>query len=389
MPVIAEVRRRSEALVGAGKDLLTSLRARWRWFDHLGRAYERYQDRSGDRLAAALTSYGFLSFFPMLALAYALLGYLVGISRKARDYLITAIQDLLPGLSGPLEVQRIAESKTTVGVFGLVALVFTGLGWVRVLRESLRSVWGYEPKPEGNFLVLKLWDALVLVFLGATLMISVAVSSVASSATHGVLDLAGLAHVTGATTVLRVLSLAVAVSFNTLIFLVLFSRLSGTAAPWRRILRGALFGALGMEVLKQIGTLLIAHTTRNPVYASFAVIVGLMVWINIVCRFVLFAAAWTATRRVVLRADDQPDDAPDTEHDIRDAEKLVRQADEVADERADESEGKPADKTGDESEGKTAHETADKAALLRGRVPWVRTRTRRRRTGPRPATGSR
>ncbi|MFC5180258.1 YihY/virulence factor BrkB family protein [Actinomadura harenae] len=311
MPVIASLRRGAGALMDAVKAVIAALRARWAWFDHLGRAYERYQDRGGDRLAAAMTSYGFLSFFPLLALAYALLGYLVGLSEKARDYLIKAIEELLPGLSGPLEVQRIAESRATIGVFGLVALVFTGLGWVRVLRESLRGVWGYEPAPEGNWFVLKLRDVAVLIFLGTTLVVSVAVSSVASAATQSVLDVFGLADVAGARTMLRLLSLLVAVAFNTLIFLVLFSRLSGTRAPWLRILRGALFGAIGFEALKQVGTLLVAHTTRNPVYASFAVLVGLMVWINIVSRFVLFAAAWTATRRVVLKADDQPDDPAD------------------------------------------------------------------------------
>ena len=67
-------------------------------------------------------------------------------------------------------------------------------------------------------------------------------------------------------------------------------------------------------MLKQVGTLLVAHTTRNPVYASFAVLVGLMVWINIVSRFVLFTAAWTATREIVLKLDDQPEASTDKPH---------------------------------------------------------------------------
>ncbi|RFU40680.1 YihY/virulence factor BrkB family protein [Actinomadura logoneensis] len=311
MLVITPLLHRVEALVDAVKAAIGALRARWPWFDHLGRAYERYQDHGGDRLAAAMTSYGFLSFFPLLALAYALLGYLVGVSDEARDYLIKAIEQLLPGLSGPLEVQKIAQSRTTAGVIGLVALVFTGLAWVRVLRESLRGIWGYEASPEGNFFLLKLADIAVLLFLGTTLVLSVAVSSVAASATQGVLNVVGLAHVTGAGVMLWLLSLVVAGAFNTLIFLVLFSRLSGTRAPWRQILRGALFGAVGLEVLKQIGTLLVAHTARNPVYASFAVLAGLMVWINIVSRFVLFAAVWTATRRVVQKVDGTPEPPPE------------------------------------------------------------------------------
>jgi inner membrane protein YhjD len=312
--VINKVQRQSEALFEAGKDLLRAARARWRWVDHLGRAFDRYQERRGDRLAAALTCYGFLSFFPLLALAYSLLGYLVGISTQARDYFVRAVQELLPGLSDQLQVEQIAQSKTAVGVVGLVALLFTGLGWVQVLRESLRDIWGNPPTGGGNYFLQRLWDLAVLAFLGVILICGMAVSAVTTSATHTVLGWFSLQHVPGAGTGLRLLSLACAVAFDTVIFLVLFTRLSGTIAPWRRIIRGALFGALGLELLKQTATLLIGRTTQNPVYASFAVLVGLMVWINIVSRFMLFVAAWTATRRVVLNADaHDPENVADRE----------------------------------------------------------------------------
>ena len=301
--VIGRVQRGIEALFEAGKGLLGGARERSRWFDHQARAFERYQERRGDRLAAAMTCYAFLSFFPLLALAYALLGYLVGVSAQARDYFVRAINSQLPGLAGQLQVEQIAQSKTAVGVLGLVALLFTGLGWVQALRESLRDMWGNEPGGGGNFLLKKVWDAAVLAFLGVILVCGMAVTTVTASATHTVLGWLGMQDVPGAGTGLRLLSLACAIVFDTVVFLVLFSRLSGTRAPWRRIIRGALFGAVGFEVLKQIAAILLGRTTANPVYGTFAVLVGLMVWINIASRFALFAAAWTATRRVVLTAD--------------------------------------------------------------------------------------
>ncbi|CNF44620.1 ribonuclease [Mycobacterium tuberculosis] len=311
--VINGVQGRIESLFGQGKGLLRDARERWRWLDHQARAFERYRERRGDRLAAALTCYAFLSFFPLLALAYSLLGYLVGVSTQARDYFVRAINSQLPGLAGQLQVEQIAQSKTAVGIVGLVALLFTGLGWVQVLRESLRDIWGNEPGGGGNFFLKRAWDAAVLVFLGVILICGMAVTTVTTSATHTVLGWLAWDHVTGAGTGLRLLSLAMAVLFDTVVFLVLFSRLSGTRAPWRRIIRGALFGAVGFEILKQGATLLVARTTQNPVYGTFAVLVGLMVWINIASRFALFAAAWTATRRVVLTADaENPENSADT-----------------------------------------------------------------------------
>ncbi|HEX2316708.1 MAG TPA: YihY/virulence factor BrkB family protein [Thermomonospora sp.] len=290
-------------LSGRVGETVREQRVRWPWLDHLFRAHRRYTEQRGDRSAAAITFYGFLSFFPLLALAYALLGYLVGVSEQARDYLVQAVAELLPGLAGDLDVQHIAQARGTAGTIGLVGLLVAGLGWMNAVREALRDIWLGDPTGGGNLLLKKLADLGVLAFLGLTMILSVAVSTVTTRSSHVVLGWLGLAGTPGAGTGLRLLSLAVAIGFNTLIFLVLFSRLSGTRAPWRRIVRGALFGAVGFELLKLTGTLLIGHTLGNPVYASFAVVAGLLVWIDVVSRFVLFAAAWTATRRVVLSAD--------------------------------------------------------------------------------------
>ncbi|MEU8346853.1 YihY/virulence factor BrkB family protein [Spirillospora sp. NPDC048832] len=330
--VINNVQGRIESLFGKGKDLLRGARDRSPWFDHQARAFERYQDRRGDRLAAALTCYAFLSFFPLLALAYSLLGYLVGVSDEARDYFVRAIDSQLPGLGGRLQVEQIAQSKTAVGILGLVALLFTGLGWVQVLRESLRDIWGNEPGGGGNFFLRKLWDGAVLVFLGLILVCGMAVTTVTTSATGTVLRWMALDDVTGAGTALRLLSVACAILFDTVVFLVLLSRLSGTRAPWRRIIRGALFGAVGFEALKQIATILIGRTTQNPVYGTFAVLVGLMVWINIVSRFALFTAAWTATRRVVLTADAEDPENSTAAGDAEEARDRAAKAEDGADE---------------------------------------------------------
>jgi membrane protein len=291
--------------------ILRRARARWRTVDHLGRAYVRYRDQRGDRLAAALSFYGFLSFFPLVALAFAVTGYAVAISPHARDAVAKAIDQIVPELAHRLPVNEIASAKAGASVFALVGLAWSGLGWIGVWRESLRTIW-QGAADDGNMVVNRIRDLGVLCLLGLALLASVILSSAVSSSTHAVLGWVGLADVAGAGTLLRILALSVAIAADGLIFFILFTTLAGTKASWRQLLRGCLFGAVGFEVLKLGGALLIAHTMHNPVYASFAVIVGLLVWINISSRFILFTAAWTATRRVILKADEQDID-PETD----------------------------------------------------------------------------
>jgi inner membrane protein YhjD len=300
--VVDSVRHWVSSLQESVASVLRRSRARWRTFDHLGRAYDRYREQRGDRLAAALSFYGFLSFFPLVALAFAIMGYAVAISPNARVAVGKAIDQLLPELSHRLPVAQIAEAKAGASVFALVGLMWSGLGWIGVWRESLRTIW-QAPGENGNTVVNRVRDLGVLCLLGLALLASVLLSSLASAATHGALALVGLADVPGAGTLLRFVAISVAVAADGLIFFVLFSMLSGTRASPRQLLRGCLFGAVGFEVLKLAGALLVVHTMRNPVYASFAVIAGLVVWINLASRFILFTAAWTATRRTVLKVD--------------------------------------------------------------------------------------
>jgi len=70
--------------------------------------------------------------------------------------------------------------------------------------------------------------------------------------------------------------------------------LSGLVIPLRRLLIGALLGGVGLGVLKVLGTVLLGAASRNPLLASFAVLIGLLIWFNLVCTVILLAASWIA-----------------------------------------------------------------------------------------------
>ncbi|MBB6170025.1 membrane protein [Nocardiopsis mwathae] len=264
-------------------------------FDHAVRAVERYGDRQGSAFAAAVTYYAFLSFFPLLALAFAAVGYLVEFHADLREYLELAIDEMLPGLSERLPIDEIARARTGAGIIGLLGLLYAGLGSVSSLRQALHQIWLKDYQSGPNIVLRYLFDLAVLVVAGLALVATVALTAVAQAATGWLLSWVGLEGSSAAIATTRLLGLAIAIGMNLLIFLMLFATLSGSGRPLRLLWRGALLAALGFEVLKAAGALLIGGTLGNPVYASFAVVVGLLVWINLVMRLVLFAAAWTAT----------------------------------------------------------------------------------------------
>lgn len=274
---------------------LASARDRRPSLDHLIRAFGRYQADAGDRQAAAVTFFGFLSFFPILALATSVLSYALG--DDAVGTVVREVNSYAPGLADQLGLEEILTDNTKAGVaglLGLVGLLYSGLGWVDALREAIRAMWHHNVKA-GNFLVKKAKDVVILLGLGVTVVASVAVSAATGAFTDVALDAIGLEKTVVATALAKVVGITLGLATSTALFLFLFWRLPKVRSPFRRVVRGALLAAALFELLKRVGAIYIERTTENPLYGSFAVIVGLLVWINIVSRMLLICAAWTVT----------------------------------------------------------------------------------------------
>jgi membrane protein len=80
----------------------------------------------------------------------------------------------------------------------------------------------------------------------------------------------------------------------------LYRILAGVPIPPRPLWQGAFLGGVALGVLKALGSALLGGASSNPLIASFAVIVGLLIWFNLVCQVILVGAAW-----VVVNARDQ------------------------------------------------------------------------------------
>src|SRR3569623_1388183 len=108
-------------------------------FDHAYRSLRHYSRVDGSGRAGSVTYYAFLSFFPILAIGFFMVGYVSRLYPSARDNLERGVSTLLPHLhgSGPGEI-RLSTCPTaagTAGLLGLVGLMYTGLSWLTGMRR--------------------------------------------------------------------------------------------------------------------------------------------------------------------------------------------------------------------------------------------------------------
>jgi membrane protein len=278
---------------------LRAARSRWGWFDHLVRAGGRYRAESGDRLAASVTYYAFLSFFPLLLLGLSVIGFVLEGSPTLQAEVLASLRDYLPGVYREITANLISliEHRRTAGVLGLLGLVWAGLGWLDALRQALRVMWHHDVDA-GNIVRRKALDVVTLLGLGVAIAASLVFTGVLGTSASWLLREAGA----GKTSVVAVLvtgalGLAAGTLADTGIFLYLFKRLPRLDEPLSRLVRGAVFAAVGFGVMKVIGRLYVTRyiTTGSRVFGTFAVVAGLVVWLNLIAKFTLYAAAWTVT----------------------------------------------------------------------------------------------
>ena len=303
--------------VGALKDralgVARTQRDRRPWLDHVVRAYQRYKSTNGDHMAAAITYFSFLAIFPLLLLGISVGGFVLANNPGLVSDLKGVIADNVPGGLGSQlseSVDTLIANRGSIGIVALLGVAYSGLGWIGNLRTGLQVVWSCEPQKE-NFLKAKLGDLLVLVGLGLGIVVSIALTSGGTAATGALVKVLGLDGVFGMGTLVRVVGILLALAADTLIFMWLFVRLPRRRVRYKTVVRGAVFAAVGYEILKVVGTFYIARIGKSPTYGTFGSVIGLLVWIDLVSRFLLFSAAWTATGQQPAALTDCGDDEPE------------------------------------------------------------------------------
>jgi membrane protein len=278
---------------------LAQLRERHEWLDHVLRAATRYTERHGDHYAAAITFFSVLSLVPLLMIAFAVAGYVLFFNPALLQELRTGISENLPAGLDPVVnpiIDQAVASRTAVGVLGLLAALYSGIGWMSNLREALSEQWAQVPETPALPKRL-LFDLLALGGLGLALVGSFAITGIASAFAATLLELVGLGDEGWAQFALGVLGFVLGLVANWLIFLWVIARLPREHARFRSAAKAALLGAIGFEVLKQVMQVYLRSVLDSPSGAVFGSLLGLMVFAFFASRFVLFVTAWAATSR--------------------------------------------------------------------------------------------
>lgn len=269
------------------------------------RVWRHFLQHNGFLLAAGVSYQALFAIFAAVYVAFAITGLWLGGSPEAIAALISIINGYIPGLISdkggvitPEHATAIATSTTgllsVTGLFALGALLWTAIGWVTFSRRAVRDIFGLDPDRR-NYFILKARDLIAAGLFGLALLLGAALSSVGSFALDWLLSLFDLKiGSTALNGTVRVGTAAVSFGLNSVALAAMFRFLTGTSLQWHTVWPGAFLGGGAMTVL-QLGTgLLLSYTPSNPLLATFAVFIGLLLWFRLQGIVMLIAASWVA-----------------------------------------------------------------------------------------------
>lgn len=252
------------------------------------RAWQRYGDMRGPVLAQGMTLQAFLSLFAALFVAFAIFMAVLGGNVELRQAVIDSISGSIPGLlgdDGAISVEDLLKTNISgwAGAIGAAVILFTAISWIGVSREGFRAMFDLGD-PALNFLVLKLRDLGVALGIGLLVLVSAGLLVVV----EGFAEALGLGWTTWALGIISQLVL------DTSIVLLLYRVGGRLRLPAKLIVPTAFACAVAFFGLKQVATLLFGSVENNPLLASIAAPVIILIWLGFIMQILLVALAFAA-----------------------------------------------------------------------------------------------
>lgn len=272
------------------------------------RVFMQYNSKGGPLLAAGLSYQALFAVFAAVWVGFAIAGFVIKSNPELSQAFLTLLATNVPGLiddgtgDGAIDAQTLFSTGvlTWTGAIAAVGLLFTALGWLASGRDAVRILFGLPTAPT-NFLLLKLKDLGLALGFGLAMLLSAGLSVFSTAALSTVFDWMGIDQRSDlAIVAARAVGLVIVLLLDAVVLGAFYRVVSGIRIPWRQLGQGVLLAGLALGVLQALGSSLLGGATKNPLLASFAVIIGLLIWFNLICQVTLIGATWIA-----VSADDE------------------------------------------------------------------------------------
>jgi len=263
-----------------GIGLKDPLRNAWRFVKTL-RA--EFTEDNGSLVAGAMSFYALLSIFPLLIVAVAALGYVLGSPDEAYRKVFDYVDQFSPALAREQGqgirdlLEQVVRARGTAGGLGLLALLWAGSQFFVSLEKAVNIAWDVSERR--GFLRQRLVAATMVVLCGCLLLMNLgltALAQVARAVQSHVLggDLSSIAWFWGLAGVLLPFGITI------ITFAMIYKLFPNRSVRINSALTGGVVAGALWEVAKQAFSWYAPRFANySAVYGSLAGVILLAVWI--------------------------------------------------------------------------------------------------------------
>jgi membrane protein len=264
-------------------DLLAPLKA----FDRLQRRHrtlavpmaviKKFSDDQGGNLAALIAYYGFFSLFPLLLVFVTGLGFVLDGNPDAQHAVVNSALKDIPIVGDQIKAGSLTGSGVGLAI-GLVTAILSGLGVTLAAQTAFQRVHGVPHRKRPDFLFSRLRGLGLLAVLGTLQIVSTVASGLVTGGFGGPL--------------LVIAGVAVSLATNLMLFVAAFRLLTDHAVDHHELWPGIISATVLWTVVQAVGGAYIGHVVKGAgaTYGTFATVIGLLTWIFLGARIVVYSA---------------------------------------------------------------------------------------------------
>ena len=260
---------------------------------------KKFGEDKGGSLAGLIAYYGFFSLFPLLLLFTAVLGFVLEGNPSAQEKVVNTALKSFPGIGDQLQARTLHGSGVALAV-GAAGTILSGLGVTLAVQDAFNRVYAVPFRYRANFLKARLRGLGTLAVLGVLQIIATVAAALPAGGLGGA--------------VTAIAGITIGLALNLLLFFVAFRLLTDSSVETRDLWTGIVCAAVAWVALVAVGGIYVHHVVQGATstYGTFALVIGLLTWLFLGARVVVYAAEINVvkTRRLWPRSlTDPPIDA--------------------------------------------------------------------------------
>ena len=264
-------------------------------FIYFIKLYKKFIEDGCQVFASSIAFYSILSIFPALLIFISVSGVVIN-KFSIQSNILVFVEERIPMIYGFVDnnITNIVKNRTSIGIIGFLILFITSAYVFDSIQFALNKIFGTET--HRKFWKQKIYGFLIMFLIFLIVVITFSLSTGLFYLSNTLIDILNIEEFLS-TGILKLLSIAIGIFFNFLIFILIFYFGINKKINLRQIYRGALTIAVGLEGVKHLFVFYLDRfASYQLTYGSVGSVMAFLSWIYISSMILLLGAEINSLR---------------------------------------------------------------------------------------------